>query len=261
MAILKGDKQARFYSRKTQQAIDFVPKAKGDGTRPPTIADARKSGGDWVPSVTSVLKVLAKPELERWKIEQAVLAVMTTPRQPGEGDDAFIERVLNEDRVQEQEMKAAAEHGENIHQAISDALYGRQVPDELAQWVDPVVKAIQDRFGHPVASEFVLIGDGYAGRCDLMMQAEFDDGDRRAIIDFKNTNSIPKSAMWDEHRLQLAAYAKASRVLVDETAIVYISRKNPGEHVIHIDTDWPKSYATGFVPCLQMWKFLNDYQS
>ena len=82
--------------------------------RKTTLADARKLG--LVPSVTTILKVLAAPALESWKIEQACLALLTSPRQADERDDAFVKRILQTDRVQDQEAAAAAERGTEIAQ-------------------------------------------------------------------------------------------------------------------------------------------------
>src|SRR5512139_1672294 len=80
--------------------------AKSTGLpRNTTLADARKL--NLLPSVTTILKILHKQALVNWLIEQAVLAAMTTPRLPGEQDDAFIERVLHTERVQDQEAEAA----------------------------------------------------------------------------------------------------------------------------------------------------------
>ena len=52
-----------------------VPRADGKGSRPTSLRDARKLG--LFPSVTNVLSILAKPGLEAWKQEQAILAART----------------------------------------------------------------------------------------------------------------------------------------------------------------------------------------
>lgn len=59
-----------------------VERADGKGTRPTNLRDARKLG--LYPSVTNILSVLAKPGLNAWKQEQAILAALTLPRRSGE---------------------------------------------------------------------------------------------------------------------------------------------------------------------------------
>ena len=101
----------------------------------PTLADARKL--NLLPSVTTVLRILDKPALNEWKIEQGVLAVMTTPQLPGEEMDAFIHRVLHVEKVQDQEGKKARDRGTDIHAALESYFLGREVSDELRPWIEP----------------------------------------------------------------------------------------------------------------------------
>jgi hypothetical protein len=49
---------------------------------------------DLVPSVTTVMKVAAKPGLEQWKLEQMLLAAMTLPKMPDEPEKAYIARIV-----------------------------------------------------------------------------------------------------------------------------------------------------------------------
>src|SRR4249919_1542933 len=62
------------------------------GVRPTDLRDGRKLG--LVPSVTTVLSVLAKDALTTWKVKQGILAALTLTRRPGESDDDFLARVL-----------------------------------------------------------------------------------------------------------------------------------------------------------------------
>jgi hypothetical protein len=59
-----------------------MPTADGSGERPTTIRDAKRLG--LYPSVTSILGVLAKPGLEKWKLDQVALACLRTPKQAEE---------------------------------------------------------------------------------------------------------------------------------------------------------------------------------
>src|SRR5688572_8327342 len=66
--------------------------------RPATLRDARKHG--WVPGVSSICQMEHKPQLVRWQVDQGVMAAITLPRIPGEDDDAFKVRVLQDSQQQ-----------------------------------------------------------------------------------------------------------------------------------------------------------------
>jgi len=73
--------------------LHTVLSAKGE-PRPTTLRDARKL--NLLPSVTNIIGVIAKPELTAWLQEQAVMAALTLPRLPGETEDAFARRVVED---------------------------------------------------------------------------------------------------------------------------------------------------------------------
>ena len=62
----------------------YTVTAKDGSDRPTTLRDARKLS--LVPSVTTILKVAAKPGLEMWKLEQMLLAALTLPQRPDEDE-------------------------------------------------------------------------------------------------------------------------------------------------------------------------------
>lgn len=178
-----------------------VPKAKGDGTRPTTLADARKL--DLVPSVTTILQCAAKPGLEVWKQQQMMMAALTLPRIAGETEQDFIKRIIEDSKDQ---ASKAAQRGSDLHTAIERYCQGK---DFDASWKDHVDKVVftlaqygvihlaSDRetehsFAHP---------DGFGGKVDWHRNSE------KIIIDFKSKASITKDTKpYDEHAMQLAAY-------------------------------------------------------
>ncbi len=241
-----------------------LPKADGKGTKVPTLADARKL--NLVPSVTTILDaVLRKPGLESWKTEQAVMACLTAPRKEGEEIDAFVKRVLQEEKQQSQEAAQAADLGTRLHDALAAHFTGQAVPDDLKPWIMPAAEAIS-KYGSTVASEKILVGAGYAGRTDLILESE----SAWWIWDFKTTKSLPdpKKGAWDEHVLQCAAYAGAYRDLlfangvndkVIRTANAYISSIKPGSFVICEHENWQPALEQGFMPIVTHWQWKNQY--
>lgn len=251
MSIIRTAQNSRFYYPDGNPCFE-IPKKRGEGMKSPTIADARELG--LLPSVTTILKVLDRPNLNDWKATQACMAVLTSPRKEGEDLDAFVTRILQVEKVQEQEAKAAADKGSAIHDAIQLALTGQKFPVELNVYVQAVLPIVHS-LGSVVWTEKVLVGDGYAGRADVLVES-----DRNIVLpDFKSTSKIPKDS-YTEHKLQTSAYAKCLGNTADRhvlTANIYISTSNPGEASISIQEDWITTFNCGFLPILRYWQWAN----
>jgi hypothetical protein len=239
-----------------------VPKADGKGMRKTTIADARKLS--LLPSCTTILKTLDKPALNAWKTEQACLALATTPRLPDEKDDAFVLRVLHTEKIQEEEGQMARDLGTDIHAALENYFTGQAVPPDMEAYVRPLINHMITR-GALASAEMVLVGNGYAGRVDLVQDCE----SCWAMTDFKSARKLPEAGKvpYIENRLQLSAYAKAfqdklrkagnAKPIIVSNA--YISTTTPGEFVIIEHEDWEGTYEKGFAPLLAYWSFANNY--
>ena len=251
---------SHFYSVNGEPLYE-VAKKDGSGMRPFTLADARKMDPMPLPSVTTILSILRKPALETWLIENAVLAAMTTPRPPEEPLDAFIERVLHTERVQDQESDIAKKRGIEIHDAIEGYFAHGGPPDEIMEWIAPVVGFLEDQ-GEVLGSEQILVSeDGYAGRTDLIQTI----GAGVLIWDFKTTKKLPKTA-YNDHVLQLSAYANAfpkppiSPDFKLATGNIYISTVEPGKYVVcEHESFWGDTYEMGFKPLLKHWQWANNY--
>jgi len=262
-ATIRTSDSAHWYTPKGEPCYE-LPKKDGKGTKTPTLADARKL--NLLPSVTTILKILDKPALNDWKVTQGVLAVLTTPRLPGEADDAFVHRVLQVERVQDQEATQARDLGTAIHAALEAHLLSLPVFEDMQPWIEPAAKAISQR-GRLVTAEKVLVGDGYAGKTDLIQEA----ADCWWIYDFKTTRKLPEKGSWSEHVLQLAAYAAAFQRMLAQggegrrpirTANCYISTVEQGRFVIwENDHDWQRCFNQGFAPLVTVWQYLNSYRA
>lgn len=176
-----------------------VPRAKGDGMRPTTLSDARKLR--LVPGFTTIARVASRPGLEAWKLKQILLASLTLPREEGELEDAYAERVLID--AQEQ-SRAAQDRGTSLHKAIELSIAGEPFDQEWLNHVTLIRGVLaqagiewqgtaEKTFTHPL---------GYGGKCDLSWPAP-------GLLDFKTTNRIDhsKRLAWDEHMMQLGAYS------------------------------------------------------
>jgi hypothetical protein len=206
-----------------------------------------------VPSVTEINKVLASPGLERWKINEAILAALTLPRDLEDSDEDFIKKVMLDSK---EKATIAADKGTEIHGAIERAFQGRMVDSqyfELAYHVkDEVLKRygadhhwrVEQSFAHPL---------GYGGKVDLNSPCV------PIVADFKTKEVMPAKVGYDEQVMQLAAYCRGlgfSR----GTLLVNIFVSWDGEVVFK---EWTQAEADRglemFDLCLDLWKHVKKY--
>lgn len=82
--------------------------------------------------------------------------------------------------------------------------------------------------------------------------------DKHDIVwDFKSAKTIPQKP-YDEHRLQIAAYAMA--LDCERGGNVYISTTNCGEFKIVEYTDIVNTYYKGFETLFSHWKWANKWE-
>ena len=264
-ARTRSPEGSHWYAKDGTPCYEVPKKSEPGAMRPTTLADARKL--DLLPSVTTILRVLHKQGLVDWLVEQSCLAVLTAPRKEGETLDAFVERVLHTERQQDQESQKARDLGTEIHDAMEKAMSGQESPAHLVPWIGPACQAVL-KYGRYVTAEKVLVGDGYAGKTDLIQESDT----HWFIWDYKTTKKLPnpeKGGAWSEHRMQLAAYAAAFWKMVADkeggnkpikTANCYISTVEQGRFVICETPDWQQVFNAGFWPCVELWQFLNSFK-
>jgi hypothetical protein len=217
--------------------------------RATTLRDARKSG--YLPSVTSIIGIAAKPGLENWKIDQALLSALTLPRVGGESLDEFMARAKQD--AKEQSLKAA-ERGTEIHAGIESGFNGAPPTDAyraVREWLDsnyPGQEWIaEDSFGHPA---------GYGGKLDLYSSGGI-------FVDFKTKDGLlaPEKMVYDEHGMQLSAYAHGKNCADPERVSVFVDRSNHSQVAAYV---WPKEthskHLDMFMHLLKYWQLLKGYQ-
>lgn len=230
-----------------------------------------------LPSVTTILSVLAKPGLDAWKQETAILQSLTLPRLDGEADPAFAKRVVEASRG---ELQSAADRGTYVHTMAEAAVRGESHDPEdkyLAHW-----KALQQwakGVHEVVVQEQVLVNldEGYAGRVDLIALIGDAEDNEAEVVDFKTRKfrKVGKFAdgnpgvctIGDPHKVdsystdlyQLAAYAYCHFEEPVKCRNVYI---DPATGAIHdklwAEEDVEAAYET-FLAIAQVWRAEKNY--
>jgi hypothetical protein len=242
-----------------------VRTADGKRDRATTLADARKLG--LVPSVTGIMDVLAKPALNRWLFNNGCRASEAMPRQPGESDEAWFARLDAEARRPGEE---AADTGTEAHNALEAWFKREDGVSPSDRWLTHC-GAVQDvldghfggrdwqaerSFAHPL---------GFGGKCDLSAPG--------LIVDFKTKPRIEagKRYAWDNHPMQLAAYAIGLQALhtsvpsLDDWRQITLANVfvgvECGTALLHVYT--PEEAAKGwrmFRAALTVWQEQNNYR-
>lgn len=234
-----------------------VPKAKGGGMRATTLADARKLG--LYPSVTTIMGVMAKPQLDDWKLQQVAERAYSNPPQDGEEPSSYARRTI--DGAFEQ-VSDAADLGTAIHAALEAHFQGFPVPEGMDAYVRPVVAALDKAGIRLMQHELRLVNaaSGYAGTTDAVMLRDGQQG----ILDFKSrkTKVGVKCEPWDTEPMQIAAYGVAKFMSVPLCgANVYISTTEPGRvDVVHYDHSQLHAAWHAFRNMIELWQYLKGYR-
>ena len=256
--IARSAESVHWYSKNGSPA--YTVKAKDGSDRPTTLRDARKL--DLLPSVSTLLKIVAKPGLEAWKLEQMLLAALTLPRAQDEDEKSFIARVVADSK---QTGKQAMERGTRVHESIEKWYEGRKDVDHV-----DIAKAFEEKvfnhFGTHPFQEWVAEGSfasplGYGGKVDLYCKPSLT-APVGIVLDAKTKEFGPDDDIvaYDEHLLQLAAYRYGLGLPHARCANVFASVSNPG--LIKI-IEWPEEdIAKGwemFQCLLRFWTIKNNF--
>lgn len=238
-------------------------RGKNGKTRPTTLADAKKLG--LFPSVTTILSIFAKPQLEKWKLQQVALAAFSTPDM--EDQEKRVEKAIELAFAQ---VDRAADWGTEVHQALERFLrHGHPISPDLQVATQPVLD-----FLNPLkieATEIRVVDEkvGFAGTTDLA----FSYGEKIGILDFKTRKTIPGKPVhsYPFQAMQIAAYGGAfwsqkldipPEQIFDRMlgANLYISSTEPGrfDYIKYSGDQLKMEWAT-FVLACAIWRYLRGY--
>jgi hypothetical protein len=238
----------------------YTVKAKDGSDRSTTLRDARKM--DLVPSVTTIMKVAAKPGLEQWKLEQMLLSAMTLPMRPDEPEKAYIARIVADSK---ETGKQAAEKGTRIHESI-ESWFGGKKDVEHKEIALAFEEAVFNHFKtHPMQSWLTersfASSLGFGGKVDLYTEAD-QYAPVGIVLDAKTKDFGPddKVDAYDENLLQLAAYRHGLHLPHARCANVFCSRTHPG--LVKV-VEWSEEELTKgwemFQCLLRYWKLKNSF--
>ena len=218
---------------------------KNGKERPTTLREARTM--NLVPSVTHVLNLASKPGLDNWKIDQAILAALTTPRIDGEPEADYLSRIKISSKEQ---ASKAADRGTQIHSWVEQGFRGEFLPPvgwEGARYYFSANDTLEKECGfQDWSSEKSFARDGFGGKCDLHNNC--------FVIDFKTTEKdLATIKTWDEHSMQLGAYRHGLGVEGAKCGILYIHVKTAESKLLWVDEEELQKGFKCFMALLMFW--------
>ena len=217
-----------------------------------TLRDARSLG--LVPSVTTIIGMIAKPSLENWKINQALNSALSLERQEGETLESFAYRCKQDSK---QIGLNAAKEGTKIHAMIEKGFLGKAKTKPykiIKAWLD---ETFPDE--EWLAEDSFCAQKGYGGKIDLYSKSGI-------FVDFKTKDNLegkdPAKLVYDDHGMQLSAYAQGCNFDDPERVSIFVDRKDTGLILFHIwDKESHTKHLSMFNSILEFWKLSKNYNS
>ena len=215
-----------------------------------TLRDARQWG--YVPSVTTVIGMAAKPALENWKVNQALNSALTLEQDPGESLEDFTNRCKQDSK---EIGRRAAERGTIIHAMIEQGFMGGTKTKAYK-----VIKAYLDK-DFPgeewIAEDSFCSERGYGGKIDLYSKSGI-------FVDFKTKDGLKdkkaSKLVFDDHGMQLSAYAAGCNFNKPERVSIFVDREDPELIAVHKwDIKTHVRHLAMFDSLLSYWKLMKKY--
>jgi hypothetical protein len=226
-------KSSHYYRRDGTPCHTQPNKSKPGETRPTTLKDARALG--LLPSVTSILDVLSKPQLEDWKLEQMTKEFQRRMQvfvdRVGASSSDIIEGIrdiahrdidaLHEELADRafQQVEDAADAGTKIHAAAEKSLQFLEYDENemvmlpelkasfpMSTFINPIKAFVKEHAIRPSGHEVRIVNHlhGYAGTGDLPMTCAKGVG----FGDWKTRKTKPGKPVqaYDTQLMQISAY-------------------------------------------------------
>jgi len=215
-----------------------------------TLRDARQWG--YVPSVTTVIGMAAKPALENWKVNQALNSAITLEQDPGESIEDFTNRCKQDSK---KIGRDAAERGTIIHAMIEQGFMGGKETKAYR-----VIKDYLDE-NFPgeewIAEDSFCSTSGYGGKIDLYSKSGI-------FVDFKTKDGLKdkqaSKLVYDDHGMQLSAYAEGCNFKEPERVSIFVDREDPELIAVHRwDKETHVRHMSMFNSLLSYWKLVKKY--
>ncbi len=208
-----------WYDQDGKDAYTII--GKNGNERPTTLADARKL--NLVPSVTTIINLMANPALNNWIAENLLMSALTTDRKEGESEAEYITRIKSDAKEQSEK---ARENGTRIHALVQQGFEGIEPSEDQFKYFNSANNTLSLELGlQPWECEKSFANHKYGGKIDLLNE--------EYIIDIKTTSKpLEGIKTWDSHALQLSAYRGQGK---QKCGILYINVESKESKLIMLE--------------------------
>lgn len=235
-----------------------------------TLRDARKE--NLYPSVTTVLRVLTKSALEKWRVEQAIKAGLERGRALGPVQEVDQETIDQVSDTLETGFAQARDFGDAFHKVAEYVNVNGTTPPLMSavsrgwprihEWAEKFHKWQQENIAEVISTEAVIVNKevGYAGRNDLVARHKKYG---IIVIDFKTQRvRNGKPAFYDEWIYQLAPYRKAQpKSDIHGCMSLVIDSVAPSDPVEHLWSEEDSEHGWEvFQKVVALWQAINKYK-
>ena len=216
-----------------------------------TLRDAKSLG--LVPSVTTIIGMIAKPALENWKITQAIKSAVTVCIGDEESLDSYVYRCKADAK---NIGLTAAKQGTKIHAQIEKGFLGKAKTKPYK-----IIKAwLDENFPDEewIAEDSFCAKQGYGGKIDLYSKSGI-------FVDFKTKDNLfgkdPAKLVYDEHGMQLSAYAQGCDIDNPTRISIFVDRADTSLVLFHIwEEDSHEKHKEMFNSILKYWQLVKNYE-
>jgi len=202
----------------------------------------------------TIIGIIAKPSLETWKQKQLLNSFLTLEQGEDETIESFYYRCQTDSK---QVGIQAAQQGTKIHGMIEKGFLGKTKTKPYKA----IKKYLDETFPNEewIAEDSFCADAGYGGKIDLYSKSGI-------FIDFKTKDNLqgkdPAKLVFDEHGMQLSAYAQGCGFDDVERVSIFVDRKDTG---LVLPFVWDKESHTKhlgmFNAMLTYWKLVKNYDS
>ena len=241
------------------------------------LREARKMG--YLPSVTTIDKIIANPGLDTWKQNIIIETCIANPFK-GEVDDKEYIDWIKKEAFQDSRQKAKL--GTVVHHLAERYIQGKplffqgarsdvwEIFKPLKDWIDINLMEPKKGISTSEGCEVILVNEnfGYAGKADF--KGWLSTG-QMVLIDFKTTTikkadvkkdgTLKKAKLYPSYARQLAALDKAKPTIELNILLSVIVSTEPGNYGVwtHIwnDEEIGKAWVE-FAGALQVYRSVNN---
>ena len=205
--------------------ISGLPAHTQPGGKNTTLRHAREQ--NLMPSVTSIIGQLDKPQLSKWKEDKFITASFDNPPFEGESVQDYKGRIH---QIIKDEQTGILDFGTKVHKAIEDVNNGtfdESKDPELFPFVEPFIRWSMSRIRKAKKAEMIVVNPkyGYGGTVDLLCVLR-NEARPVTIIDFKTQNvKKGKVNFYESWVYQLAAYSKCFKTVPQGMSLVINSNE------------------------------------